>query len=102
MLHILQTGGTEEMKKGRLFIESIMKPYEEVPNSGNMRVPRDVVSIEGFWKNDVIVRSNITEEFWQKVIDTSKEYRVCALGISGIGKTTSTGILIRLISRSVL
>ena len=66
MLHILQTGGTEEMKKGRLFIESIMKPYEEVPNSGNMRVPRDVVSIEGFWKNDVIVRSTSLKNFGRK------------------------------------
>ena len=54
-------------------------------------------SIEGYWKHDIIVRSNIAEEFWQKVIVFTKEYRVCALDTPEIGKTTSTGILIRLL-----
>ena len=74
-----------------------MKPYEDVPNSGNMRVLRDVLSLEGVGKKNVILRNNITEEFWQEVIASASDYRVCAVGTPGIGKTTSTCILIRLL-----
>lgn len=91
------TDHTKQIEKGQLFIESIMKPYEDVPNSDNMRVLRDVLSLEGEWKKNVILRGQITEEFWQKVIDATKQFRVCALGTPGIGKTSSTCILIRLL-----
>ena len=74
-----------------------MKPYVDVPNSGNMRVLRDVLSMEGVGKKNVIVRGNITEEFWQEVIATASKYRVCAVGTPGIGKTASTCILICLL-----
>ena len=88
-------------EKGRLFVQSIMKPYEEpykdVSNMNKMRVLRDVLSIEGVGENNVIIRYNITEEFWSEVIATANEYRVCAVGTPGIGKTTSTCILIRLL-----
>ena len=86
---------------GKLFIESIMKPYEEpykdVLDIDNMRVLRDVLSLEAAGKNNVIIRYKITEEFWSAVIATTIEYRVCAVGTPGIGKTTSTCILIRLL-----
>ena len=74
-----------------------MKPYEDVPDSGNMRVLRNVYSIEGIGTQNVILRGGITEEFWQKVIDTTNDYRVCAIGTPGIGKTSSTSVLIRLL-----
>ena len=80
-----------------MFINSILKPYEDVPNSGSMRVLRDVLSIEGVGKKNVIIRGGITKEFWQKVIDTAKKYSVCAPGSPGIGKTASTAVLIRLL-----
>ena len=55
----------------------------------------------GLWSSstskNVILRSNITEEFWQEVIAATSDYRVCAVGTPGIGKTTSTCILIRLL-----
>ena len=73
-----------------------MKPYDDVPNSGNMRILRDVLSIEGIGKQNVILRSKITEEFWQKVIEATEDSRVCAVGTPEIGKTSSTCILIRL------
>ena len=74
-----------------------MKPYEDVPNSDEMRVLPDVLSIEGLGKKTVILRGKITEEFWQQVIDNTKDFRVCAVGTPGIGKTSSTCILIRLL-----
>ena len=74
-----------------------MKPYEDVPNSDEMRVLPDVLSMEGLGKKTVILRGKITEEFWQQVIDKTKDFRVCAIGTPGIGKTSSTCILIRLL-----
>ena len=54
--------------------------------------------MEGVGKKNVIIRDNITEEFWSEVIATTNEYRVGAVGgTPGIGKTTSTCILIRLL-----
>ena len=74
-----------------------MKPYEGVPQDKNMRVLHNVLSIEGLTTRSIIIRSNITEEFWREVIAASQEFHVCALGTPGIGKTTSTCILIRLL-----
>lgn len=84
-------------KIGQAFVKAIMKDYEDIPGSnGTMRVLRNVVSLEGTGEADVILR-NITETFWQAVIDATEEYRVCAVGTPGIGKTTTTCILIRLL-----
>ena len=89
------------IKLGKLFIQSIMKPYEEpykdILDIDNMRVLRDVLSLEAAGMNNVIIRYKITEEFWSAVIATTIEYRVCAVGTPGIGKTMSTCILIRLL-----
>ena len=94
---ILCTVYPKQIKKGQLFIELIMQPYEDIPNSDNMRVLNNVISFEGTSTRNVIIRGHITEEFWQSVIDATEDYRVCALGSPGIGKTTSTCILIRLL-----
>ena len=61
-----------------------------------MKVLRDVVDLEGSTTYNVVLR-NITEPYWQKVIETTEMLRVVALGTPGIGKTTSTCILIRLL-----
>ena len=60
-----------------------------------MRVLRDVLSLEGVvGKKNVIHRGQISEEFWQNVIDATQQFRVCALGTPAIGKTLSTCVLI--------
>ena len=86
----------KQQEKGQAFIKSIMQDYEDIPKSNGMRVLHDVESLEVMDKSDVVVRS-ITEDFWQSVIDATAEYRVCAVGTPGIGKTTTTCILIRLL-----
>lgn len=86
----------KQQEIGQAFIKSIMQDYEDIPESNGMRVLRDVESLEVMDKTDVVVRS-ITEDFWQSVIDATAEYRVCAVGTPGIGKTTTTCILIRLL-----
>ena len=73
-----------------------MKPYEGIPNSGGMKCLFDVASIEGIGASQVVLR-NITEDFWWKVIEATETHRVCALGTPGVGKTTSTCILMRLL-----
>ena len=77
-------------------MKSIMKEdYEDILGSeGTMRVLREVPNLETGESIDVVIRS-ITEDFWKKVIETTKTHRVCALGTPGIGKSTSTCILIR-------
>ena len=78
-----------------MFVKSILRPYENV--EGKMRILRDVVSLEKEEKSDIIIRSNVTEEFWHEVVAATSKYRVCAMGTPGIGKTTSSCILIRLL-----
>jgi hypothetical protein len=73
-----------------------------------MKVIRDVPNLEAFGATNVVIR-NITEDFWDKVIELTEtkgqRYRVCAVGTPGIGKTTETAILIRkllLLNRTVV
>ena len=77
-------------------MESIMKDYEDIPGSDGMKVLRNAMNSETGKNSNVVIR-NITENFWKKVIDATKRSRVCAVGTPGIGKTTSTCILIRLL-----
>ena len=87
----------EQIKRGQDFVESIMnKDYEDIPNSNGMKVLRNAIVLETGKRIDVVIRS-ITEDFWQTVIDTTNRSRVGAVGTPGIGKTTSTCILIRLL-----
>jgi hypothetical protein len=59
-----------------------------------------VPKLESGATKDLVIR-NITEDFWKETIRTAetpnKRYHVCAVGTSGIGKTSSTAILIRLL-----
>jgi energy-coupling factor transporter ATP-binding protein EcfA2 len=83
------------IEQGHLFVQSIMKDYEDIPNSNGMKVLRDVSLLEEALQN-VVLRS-ITEDFWLKVIQATERQRVCALGTPGIGKSTTSYILIRLL-----
>jgi hypothetical protein len=91
-------GATEKraIERGHLFIQSIMKDYEDIPNSNGMRVLRDVALLGKETSQNVVLRS-ITEDFWLKVIQATEAQRVCALGTPGVGKTTTSYILIRLL-----
>jgi hypothetical protein len=61
-----------------------------------MSVLKNVVDLESYSTRDVVLRS-ITEDFWEEVITSTSTQRVCAVGTPGIGKTTITCILIRLL-----
>ena len=68
----------------------------DIPATNGMNVLCNVTNIESGKSSNVIIRS-ITENFWLQVIEATKTHRVCALGTPGIGKTTTTCILIRLL-----
>jgi hypothetical protein len=86
----------EQIKRGKIYVDSIIKEYEDIPNSDGMKFLQGVVDLEAGTKQDVILR-NITEDYWSMVIEQSNNFRVCSLGTPGIGKTTTTCILIRLL-----
>ena len=73
-----------------------MKPYEDIPNSNGMKCLFEVVSIESKNTSNVVLR-NITEDFWHKVIEAAETFHVCAMGTPGVGKTSTTCILIRIL-----
>jgi hypothetical protein len=91
----------EALDNGVRFVESIMKDYVDIPGSNGMKILENVTDFEtGEVCRNLVVR-NITEEFWNQVISFSEQpntkSRVCALGTPGIGKTTSTAVLIRML-----
>jgi hypothetical protein len=73
-----------------------MKDYEKIAGSNGMKVLRDIIHPEGTKTYDVIFH-NISKEYWQKVIEETEDNHVCALGTPGIGKTSTTCVLIRLL-----
>jgi hypothetical protein len=91
------TGGEYKARhRGQKYIESIFQPYEVIPNSHEMKVLHNVIDLEGTSQYHIVVRA-MMEDFWQQVIATTETDRVCALGVPGIGKTSMTCILIRLL-----
>jgi hypothetical protein len=92
----LQADHPKELRKAQLFIDSIMRDYEEIPNSNGMKLLRDLLDLETGKVGNAVIR-NITESFWLKVIEATEISRICAVGTPGIGKTTTTFILIRLL-----
>ena len=69
-----------------------------------MSVSHNVTNLETSRRDkivtDNIVIRNITEPFWKACLaenDASYPERVCAIGTPGIGKTTSTAYLIRML-----
>jgi hypothetical protein len=82
------------------FVDSLMEaPIKEIPGSDGMKYLSGISSLEtGVIRPYVVVRK-MTNAFWDKclqVVDTPGErYRVVAIGTPGIGKTTTTPLLIR-------
>jgi Retrotransposon hot spot protein len=96
------------------FVKSILeREPEDILESDGMRVMRGVVKLETGVKSDVVIRK-LTRPFWQACIDTvdllrppsdnqqadattNRQLRVCAVGTPGIGKTTCTAVLLRML-----
>lgn len=86
------------------FVSSITEEeYEDIPDSdpaASMKVLRNVVDLETGKRLNIVIRK-ITEPFWRACLamvdKPGKCNRVCAVGTPGIGKTTSTPILIRML-----
>jgi hypothetical protein len=107
-------------RSARAFVKSILEQEPElIPESDGMLVMRDVLNLETGVKSDVVIRK-LTRPFWQACIDavdrhpvpanagrrrvddvdapvTTERLRVCAVGTPGIGKTTCTAVLIRML-----
>jgi DNA polymerase III delta prime subunit len=71
-----------------------MGEYEVIDDGDGMKVLRNVLDLESDKKGNVVIRPS-DERFWHKVIEATEKSRVCAMGTPGIGKTTTTSILIR-------
>jgi len=90
-------------KCGEDFVKNLKldENLEDIPNSDGMKVLRNVISLEGKPITKNIVARKITEPFWNACIatvnDSDMSYQVAAVGSPGIGKTTATPILIRLL-----
>jgi hypothetical protein len=92
---------TAAQSKAEAFAQSIMREPEPIDGSDGMSVFKDIVNLEtGRMGPNVVVR-NITVPFWQACIDLvdtpQLRYRVCAVGSSGIGKSSCTPVLIRML-----
>jgi Retrotransposon hot spot protein len=99
LFHVIQFAHVEypqQKDKGDEFVKSIMQDYVDIQGSNGMRVLNGVLDLETHSTRNVVLR-DMTEDFWQKVIEATSTHRVCALGTPGIGKTTTTCILIRLL-----
>ena len=105
----LSDRNVEEQKtiaRGQAFVDAILSNMEDiVPDvedlkAEGMRVLKNVPMLEVNATLDVVVRS-ITEPFWMACLDLvntpEMRYRVCAVGTAGIGKTTVTPVLIRML-----
>jgi hypothetical protein len=108
-----EINNTIDAKKeiGRLFLESIWNkvPEEIYDNLGQQRtgmfVLHNVVSLESESTIPSVVIRSITTPFWSSVInmvntkleDGRNKFRVCATGTPGIGKTTVTFVLLRML-----
>ena len=100
--------------QGEAFVSAILADMEEIKVTqtnettenaksyevSGMQVLRDVPMLETGARCDVVVRP-ITEPFWKACIEwvdtPNRKYRVCAIGTPGIGKSTTTATLIRLL-----
>jgi hypothetical protein len=96
-----RTDYLDETKSAQAFINSLMQAkYEDIPNSGGMKVLKNILDLESEESKDIVVR-NCTIPFWEeclKVVNTpNRRDRVAAIGTPGTGKTTSTPILIRML-----
>jgi hypothetical protein len=79
------------------FVTAIMQDPVPIEGSEGMSYVRGI-NLETGKTLDIVIRK-CTELFWDACINSAEKLdtRVCALGTPGIGKTTSTAILIRML-----
>jgi hypothetical protein len=87
-------------KAAQNFVDKLMRARpREIRNSNGMTFLSSIPDLETGVKGRPIVVRKITAAFWDeciKLVDTrNRRYRIVAVGASGIGKTTSTPLLIR-------
>jgi hypothetical protein len=83
--------------KAQGFVDALMKAeFEPIAGRQGMSVLRNIPHLEVGKMGNIIVR-NMTDAFWEACIRQVNKpgCRVAAVGTRGIGKTTSTPILIR-------
>jgi hypothetical protein len=94
-----------ELQFGQEFVNALMSEdaIQKIPGESQMRVIKNLRCLETGERDSYfspIIR-DITEPFWQPCINIVEtpgcRYRVCAVGTPGIGKTTDTSYLIRML-----
>jgi hypothetical protein len=91
-----------ELQMGQQYIDTLMSEdaIQRIPGEGQMRVIKNLRRLETGKYLSLVIRQ-ITEPFWQSCINIvdrpGKQYRVCAVGSPGIGKTTHSAYLIRML-----
>ena len=80
----------------------INKDMIEIPQSNGMRVLSQIPGLDFVGRYNLVL-PGITQRFWEecirRVTEPNFQYRICAMGIPGIGKTSSTPFLIRMLLR---
>ena len=93
--------GDAAQNNAKTFAESILRETVPIAGSDGMSVLENVVMLESTGRLVNVVLRKITMPFWQACIDLvdtpERSYRVCAVGSPGIGKTTCTPVLIRML-----
>jgi hypothetical protein len=92
----------ERLKKAhdraQKFVDSLMNNEPERIEGSDLQVLDGVINLETRLVHPIVIRS-VTDAFWQACIDLVDKpawrYRAIAIGSPGIGKTTSTPLLIR-------
>jgi hypothetical protein len=98
---VLWEGRKDEARAlAQRFVDALMKaPIYDIPDSDGMKYMSNIPDLETNEDYSNIVIRKMTDAFWDKcieLVDTPGErYRVAAIGRPGIGKTTSTTLLIR-------
>jgi len=91
---------SDALQRGRDFVSSIMLDIEHIPDKPGTGVMRGIKGLKTGIPNEIFIRE-ITQSFWEECIrvvkTTNKRVRLCAVGTPGIGKTTSTPLLIRML-----
>ena len=86
-----------DVARAEAFVASLLGDMENIENSNGMRVLNNVNDIRTGAYSSIILRK-ITELFWRECIKSTKAgHRVCAVGSSGIGKSCTFPILIRIL-----
>ena len=90
------------LNRARDILASVInnKDMIEIPQSNGMRVLSQIPGLDFIGRYNLVL-PGITQRFWEacirRVTEPDFQYRICAMGIPGIGKTSSTPFLIRML-----